>query len=82
MTPAFTRPVFTKIPAMTNLCLSLNLLREFIVDALSVERNHILVRVGVVGGPSERKLPPRDLQQVSVAPLYSPFSTVTDIHGH
>lgn len=55
---------------MTNLCLSLNLLREFIVDALSVERNHILVRVGVVGGPSERKLPPRDLQQVSAALLY------------
>lgn len=45
--------------------------REFIIDALSVERNHLLVRVGVVGGPSERKLPPRDLQQVSLAPLHS-----------
>ncbi|XP_029705480.1 protein broad-minded-like isoform X2 [Takifugu rubripes] len=36
---------------------------EFIIDALSVERNHLLVRVGVLGGPSERRLPPRDLQQ-------------------
>ncbi|XP_068198056.1 protein broad-minded isoform X2 [Antennarius striatus] len=36
---------------------------EFIIDALSVERNHFLVRVSVVGGPSERKLPPRVLQE-------------------
>ncbi|XP_047184716.1 protein broad-minded isoform X3 [Scophthalmus maximus] len=36
---------------------------EFIVDSLSVERNHVLVRVGVVGGPSERRLPPRALQE-------------------
>lgn len=50
---------------------TLNLPREFIIDALSVERNHFLVRVGVVGGPSERKLPPRDLQQVSFALLHS-----------
>ncbi|XP_034555968.1 protein broad-minded isoform X2 [Notolabrus celidotus] len=35
----------------------------FIIDNLSVERNHVLVRVGVVGGPSERKLPPRALQE-------------------
>ncbi|XP_053736225.1 protein broad-minded isoform X2 [Synchiropus splendidus] len=34
-----------------------------IVDVLSVERNHVLVRVGVVGGPSERSLPPRALQE-------------------
>ena len=43
----------------------LNLLREFIIDNVSVERNHVLVRVCVVGGPSERKLPPRALQEVS-----------------
>ncbi|XP_070782053.1 protein broad-minded [Enoplosus armatus] len=36
---------------------------EFIIDGLSVERNHVLVRVGAVGGPSERKLPPRALQE-------------------
>ncbi|XP_054474046.1 protein broad-minded [Anoplopoma fimbria] len=36
---------------------------ELIVDNLSVERNHVLVRVSVVGGPSERKLPPRALQE-------------------
>lgn len=41
--------------------------REFIIDSLSVERNHVLVRVGVVGGPSERTLPARALQEVSCA---------------
>ncbi|CAK6983936.1 protein broad-minded, partial [Scomber scombrus] len=35
----------------------------FIIDGLSVERNHVLVRVGLVGGSSERKLPPRALQE-------------------
>ncbi|XP_037837614.1 protein broad-minded isoform X2 [Kryptolebias marmoratus] len=34
-----------------------------IIDSLSVERNHVLVRVNVVGGPSERKLPSRRLQE-------------------
>uniref|UniRef100_A0A8D2ZSH9 Protein broad-minded n=1 Tax=Scophthalmus maximus TaxID=52904 RepID=A0A8D2ZSH9_SCOMX len=47
-----------------------NVTEEFIVDSLSVERNHVLVRVGVVGGPSERRLPPRALQEVSPR-LYS-----------
>ncbi|KAI3364478.1 hypothetical protein L3Q82_011270 [Scortum barcoo] len=36
---------------------------EFIIDSLSVERNHVLVRVSLVGGPTERKLPPRALQE-------------------
>uniref|UniRef100_A0A3Q1J5H0 Protein broad-minded n=1 Tax=Anabas testudineus TaxID=64144 RepID=A0A3Q1J5H0_ANATE len=36
---------------------------EFIIDSLSVERNHVLVRVSVVGGSSERRLPPRALQE-------------------
>ncbi|XP_060947669.1 protein broad-minded [Limanda limanda] len=36
---------------------------EFIIDSLSVERNHVLVRVSVVGGPAERRLPPRALQE-------------------
>ncbi|XP_029318719.1 LOW QUALITY PROTEIN: protein broad-minded [Cottoperca gobio] len=36
---------------------------EFIIDNVSVERNHVLVRVSAVGGPSERKLPPRALQE-------------------
>lgn len=35
---------------------------NIIVDALSVERNHILARTQVIGGPSERRLPPRELQ--------------------
>ncbi|XP_028653624.1 protein broad-minded [Erpetoichthys calabaricus] len=37
----------------------------FIIDGLSVERNHILVRINVVGGSSERFLPPRTLQEGS-----------------
>ncbi|XP_056283570.1 protein broad-minded isoform X2 [Pseudoliparis swirei] len=36
---------------------------KLIIDNLSVERNHVLVRVSLVGGPSERKLPPRALQE-------------------
>ncbi|XP_077408254.1 protein broad-minded isoform X2 [Vanacampus margaritifer] len=35
----------------------------FILDNVSVERNHVLVRIAVVGGPSERRLPTRALQQ-------------------
>ncbi|XP_047244018.1 protein broad-minded isoform X4 [Girardinichthys multiradiatus] len=34
-----------------------------IIDSLSVERNHMLVRVNVVGGPSERRLPSRALEE-------------------
>ncbi|XP_053139677.1 protein broad-minded isoform X2 [Hemicordylus capensis] len=37
--------------------------REFIIDGLSVERNHILVRINLVGGPTERILPPRILHK-------------------
>uniref|UniRef100_A0A671QM44 Protein broad-minded n=1 Tax=Sinocyclocheilus anshuiensis TaxID=1608454 RepID=A0A671QM44_9TELE len=40
-----------------------NVTEEFIIDGPSVERNHILVRIGTVGGPSERRLPPRALQK-------------------
>ncbi|XP_030201530.1 protein broad-minded isoform X1 [Gadus morhua] len=36
---------------------------QLILDRLSVERNHLLVRVCAVGGPSERRLPPRALQE-------------------
>ncbi|XP_041418668.1 protein broad-minded isoform X1 [Xenopus laevis] len=36
-------------------------LGNIIIDALSVERNHILIRVNVIGGPNERVLPPRSL---------------------
>ncbi|XP_062042678.1 protein broad-minded isoform X3 [Lepus europaeus] len=37
--------------------------RDFIIDALSVERNHVLVRISLVGGPLERILPPRILEK-------------------
>lgn len=38
---------------------------RIIIDSVSVERNYVLVRVSVVGGPSERRLPSRALQEVS-----------------
>uniref|UniRef100_A0A2K6K8G4 TBC1 domain family member 32 n=1 Tax=Rhinopithecus bieti TaxID=61621 RepID=A0A2K6K8G4_RHIBE len=38
-------------------------LRDFIIDGLSVERNHVLVRINLVGGPLERVLPPRILEK-------------------
>ena len=38
---------------------------EFIIDSLSVERNHVLVRINLIGGPMERILPPRLLEKVS-----------------
>uniref|UniRef100_A0A8C6UUP5 Protein broad-minded n=1 Tax=Neogobius melanostomus TaxID=47308 RepID=A0A8C6UUP5_9GOBI len=37
--------------------------RAIILDSLSVERNYVLVCASVVGGPSERILPPRSLQE-------------------
>ncbi|XP_078471595.1 protein broad-minded [Lampetra planeri] len=36
---------------------------EFIIDGLSLERNHVLVQMYTVGGPSERLLPPHTLLQ-------------------
>nr|XP_014349915.1 PREDICTED: protein broad-minded isoform X2 [Latimeria chalumnae] len=36
---------------------------DFIIDGLSIERNHILIRMNLTGGPSERVLPPRALQK-------------------
>uniref|UniRef100_A0A6I8NMV1 Protein broad-minded n=1 Tax=Ornithorhynchus anatinus TaxID=9258 RepID=A0A6I8NMV1_ORNAN len=36
---------------------------NFIIDGLSVERNHVLVRINLIGGPLERILPPRLLQK-------------------
>ncbi|CAH6778190.1 Tbc1d32 [Phodopus roborovskii] len=38
-------------------------LRDFIIDGLSVERNHVLVRINLIGGPLERILPPRMLEK-------------------
>ncbi|XP_053566762.1 protein broad-minded [Bombina bombina] len=35
--------------------------RNVIIDGLSVERNHILIRMNLIGGPRERVLPPRAL---------------------
>ncbi|KAM3934335.1 protein broad-minded [Leptodactylus fuscus] len=37
--------------------------QNIIIDGLSVERNHILVRMNVIGGPHERVLPPRVVLQ-------------------
>lgn len=40
--------------------------RDFIIDALSVERNHVLVRINLIGGPQERILPSRVLDEVRI----------------
>uniref|UniRef100_A0A8C5K043 Protein broad-minded n=1 Tax=Jaculus jaculus TaxID=51337 RepID=A0A8C5K043_JACJA len=50
--------------------------RDFIIDGLSVERNHVLVRINLIGGPSERILPPRMLEKGSDPypwPMFSSF---------
>ena len=36
----------------------------FIKDALSLERNYILVKTFMIGGPTERTLPSRTLEKV------------------
>ena len=38
---------------------------NFVIDALSMARNNILVRTYFVGGPNERNLPPESLSNVS-----------------
>ncbi|XP_022098111.1 protein broad-minded-like [Acanthaster planci] len=52
------------------------------IDVLSIERNHILVRTNVIGGPSERALPPHDLLSDSSNPypwpLFSAFPVPRD----
>ncbi|XP_005433974.2 protein broad-minded [Falco cherrug] len=49
---------------------------DFIIDGLSVERNHVLVRINVIGGPQERILPLRELDKGSDPypwPMFSSF---------
>ncbi|XP_021246679.1 protein broad-minded isoform X4 [Numida meleagris] len=49
---------------------------DFIVDSLSVERNHVLVRINLIGGPQERILPLRGLDKGSDPypwPMFSSF---------
>ncbi|XP_007897852.2 LOW QUALITY PROTEIN: protein broad-minded [Callorhinchus milii] len=49
---------------------------DFIIDSLSVEMNHILVRMNLVGGPTERILPSRALQKANDPhpwPLFASF---------
>ncbi|PIK61699.1 hypothetical protein BSL78_01403 [Apostichopus japonicus] len=38
---------------------------EIMIDHMSLERNHILVRTNVIGGPTERTLPARSLSEDS-----------------
>lgn len=48
-----------------------------------MERNHILVRICAVGGPSERRLPPRGLQKVSASPFpLSAYNFVVQLTVH
>ena len=37
---------------------------EIVIDMLSVERNYLLVKSHLIGGPNERNIPPRTLAQV------------------
>ncbi|XP_021150133.2 protein broad-minded isoform X1 [Columba livia] len=49
---------------------------DFIIDALSVERNHVLVRINLIGGPQERILPSRVLDEGNdpyIWPMFSSF---------
>uniref|UniRef100_A0A8D0KW78 Protein broad-minded n=1 Tax=Strix occidentalis caurina TaxID=311401 RepID=A0A8D0KW78_STROC len=49
---------------------------DFIIDGLSVERNHVLVRITLIGGPQERILPLRVLDKGSDPypwPMFSSF---------
>ena len=43
------------------------------IDALSMERNHLLVRTHVIGGPTERLLPPHGLRPESSNPYPWPL---------
>ena len=44
--------------------MSSNFSEDFIIDMCSVERNHILVKTYLIGGPSERVIPGRTLTEV------------------
>ncbi|XP_013814533.1 protein broad-minded isoform X3 [Apteryx mantelli] len=49
---------------------------DFIIDGLSIERNHVLVRINLIGGPQERILPLRVLDKGSDPypwPMFSSF---------
>ncbi|XP_075270262.1 protein broad-minded isoform X2 [Opisthocomus hoazin] len=49
---------------------------DFIIDGVSVERNHVLVRINLIGGPQERILPLRVLDKGSDPypwPMFSSF---------
>ncbi|XP_009977524.1 PREDICTED: protein broad-minded-like, partial [Tauraco erythrolophus] len=49
---------------------------DFIIDGLSVERNHVLVRINLIGGPQERILPSRVLDKGNDPypwPMFSSF---------
>ncbi|XP_063951551.1 protein broad-minded-like isoform X3 [Lytechinus pictus] len=48
---------------------------DVMVDALSIERTHILVRSYVIGGPRERILPPRSLSDDQEEPFPWPIVT-------
>ncbi|XP_074943636.1 protein broad-minded isoform X5 [Phalacrocorax aristotelis] len=49
---------------------------DFIIDGLSVERNHVLVRINLIGGPQERILPLRVLDKGSDPYPWPMFSSL------
>ncbi|CAB3998353.1 Hypothetical predicted protein [Paramuricea clavata] len=50
---------------------------QYVIDACSMERNHVLVRTYFVGGPTERNLPPRtlsnDSNEANIVPIFSTY---------
>ncbi|CAL8090276.1 unnamed protein product [Calicophoron daubneyi] len=48
-----------------------------ILDALSVERNYLLTKCLVIGGPNERRLPPRQTCEHTVPPY--PYPMITSV---
>ena len=64
-------------------CLFMFVQRGFMINPTAIERNHILVATATVGGPSERVVPPREIENWKV-PLDQSvrvaYSAVTVIH--
>ena len=53
-----------RIGRLQDVVVSSNFSEDFIIDMCSVERNHILVKTYLIGGPSERIIPGKTLTEV------------------
>ncbi|ELT95085.1 hypothetical protein CAPTEDRAFT_176131 [Capitella teleta] len=73
------------IQALLLRCQADNMLPDskvIIIDMLSVERNYLLVKTYLIGGPSERVLPPRDVsesnERILMYPLFANYPVPND----